>query len=188
MTAFYYFSNMKINYKILAGLLLVLLFTTSCSDKILFTNEMRYRLHDNNLDIGKLQFYNSKKIVLKRNLTYDETKVAKGKIRFENGEFTEEIIIPKNTPGVAVGEGQNFLNIAFERGNKRYLKFLKNMDDYFQLSAENWDYNGYGRVTYDSSIYYILPGGDKALLKVSKDNMYNYEKRKRKVKGIKIRN
>jgi hypothetical protein len=147
---------------------------------------MRYKLHDNMVDIGKVQFYNSKKIVLKRNLTYDETKVAKGKIRFENGEFSEEIIIPKNTPGVAVKEGRNYLNIAFERGNDRYLKFLKNMDDHFQLSAKNWDYNGYGRITYDSLIYYIAPGGDKALLKVSKDNFTNSERRVRKVKGVKI--
>jgi hypothetical protein len=179
---------MKKHLTISVILLWVVFFTSSCSEKILFTNEMRYKLHENHLDIGKVQFYNSKKIVLKRNLTYDETKVAQGKIRFENGEYTEEIIIPKNTPGVAVGEGQNYLNIAFERGNDRYLKFLKNMDDHFQLSAKNWDNNGYGRVSYDSSVYYILPGGDKALLKVSKDNLNNSERKTRKVKGVKITN
>jgi hypothetical protein len=147
---------------------------------------MRSKLFENNLDITKVQFYNTKKITLKRNLSYDETKIASGKIRFENGEFVEEIIIPKNTPGVVVGEGRNFLDVAFETGNNKYLKFLKNMDDHYQLSAKNWDYNGYGKVMYDTLIYYILPGGDKALLKVKKDNLYNFEKRKRKVKGVKI--
>ena len=179
---------MKRNFILLVGIIAGILISTSCSDKILFTNKMRYNIHENKIDLGKVQFYNSKKIVLKRNLSFEETKVAKGKIRLENGQYTEEIIIPKNTPGISVKEGNNYLNIAFERGNGRDLKFLKNMDNHFQLSALNWDNNGYGRVKYDSSTYYILPSGAKALLKISKDVLYNYKKNVRKLKGVKVTN
>jgi len=179
---------MKRKFLIVVLLIAGVTLSTSCSKKILFTNKMRYNLHDNHVDLGKVQFYNSKKIVLKRNLTYEETKVAEGKIRLENGKYMEEIIIPKNTPGILISEGKNYLNIAFERGRDRDLKFLQNMDNYFQLSALNWDHNGYGRVKYDSSTYYILPSSSKALLQISKDVLYNSEKKTRKLKGIKITN
>lgn len=115
----------------------------------------------------------------------DEAKVSQGKIKFNNGQYIEEIIIKKNTPGVAVKNGKNFLNIAFEKGNKGYFTFLLNPDNYFQLSAKTWE-NNLGKITYDSLNYYILPGGAKALLKVSKDNINGIKKKTRKLEGVKI--
>ena len=167
------------------SLLIGVLLISSCSDKVLFTRQMQQVLYENEINMGHIQFYNSKKIVLKRDLSSEETKVAKGKIRFENGKFIEEIIIPKNTPGVAVKNGKRYLNIAFERDRNKYLKFLMNYDDTFQLSAKNWD-SDYGEIIYDTSNFYIMPGGAKALLKVSKDNINKFEKKKRKLKGVRI--
>jgi hypothetical protein len=158
---------------------------TSCSDKVLFTRQMQQVLYKNEINMGHVQFYNSKKIVLKRNLSSEETKVASGKIRFENGKFVEEIIIPKHTPGIAVKSGKNYLNIAFERDKHKNLKFLLNYDDNYQLSAKEWDKN-YGKVNYDTLTYYILPGGAKALLEVGKDNVNKFTKKKRKLKGVRI--
>ena len=139
----------------------------------------------NEINLKNVQFYNSKKIVLKRNLSLEQTKVRQGKIRFKNGKYIEEIIIKKHTPGVAVDNGKKYLDIAFEKGHKRYIKFILNPDDYFQLSAKNWQ-NNYGKITYDTLEYFILPGGAKALLEVSKEDISDFEKRKRTVKGIKI--
>ncbi len=161
------------------------LFFSSCSDKVLFTKQMQQELYMNEINLKSVQFYNSKKIVLKRNLSLEQTKVSHGRIRLKNGQYTEEIIIKKHTPGVAVDNGKKYLDIAFEKGNRRYIKFILNPDDYFQLSAKTWE-NNYGKITYDTLDYYILPGGAKALLEVSKENINDFEKRKRTLKGIKI--
>ncbi len=159
--------------------------TTSCSDKVLFTRQMQQLLYENEINMRHVQFYNSKKIVLKRNLTSEETDVASGKILFENGKYIEEIIIPKHTPGVAVKSGKNYLNIAFENDKRKYLKFLLNYNNNYQLSAKEWDKN-YGKIKYDTLTYYILPGGAKALLEVSKNNVSKFEKKRRKLKGVRV--
>jgi hypothetical protein len=162
-----------------------LLMFSSCSNTIYFTKDMRYTLYKSKIPVSNVQFYNSRKIVLKRNLSYAETKVARGEIKFENGQYVEEIIIPKNTPGVAVGTGRNYLNVAFENGRNRDLKFSLNEKDLYQLTPQSWD-NDYGKVVYDTLIYFLEPGSDRALLKVKKDNIYNFERKKRVVKGITV--
>ncbi len=162
----------------------IILFS-SCANTIYFTKDMRYNLYNNKIPVMNVQFYNSRKIVLKRNLSYAETKVARGEIKFENGQYVEEIIIPKNTPGVAVGTGRNFLNVAFENGRNRDLKFVENGNNFYQLAPQSWD-NNYGKVVYDTLVYFIEPGSDKALLKVKKDNINNFERKTRVVKGITV--
>lgn len=103
-----------------------------------FTRETRSNLYKNHQEIDKVQFYNSDKIVLKRNLTKDETLVAKGVIVFENGEYFEEIIIPKRTKGVVTKKSAEYLRIAFEEGDKRDLRFDMNDDEQYQISADIW--------------------------------------------------
>jgi hypothetical protein len=163
---------------VLAGLFLM----ASCSKTIYFTQDMRQNLTKNYLSIDKIQFYNSKKIVLRRNLSYAETKVARGKINFENGQYVEKIIIPKKTPGVAVGEGKDYINVAFEDGPHRFLKFVLNDKNEFQLSAEKW-VQGYGKIKYDTLTYYIEPESSNAVLKVVRNDNYNLQKNTRRLKG-----
>jgi hypothetical protein len=158
---------------------------TSCSNTIYFTKDMRYMLYNSKIPVSNVQFYNSRKIVLKRNLTYAETKVARGEIKLENGRYIEEIIIPKNTPGVAVSSGRNHINVAFENGRNRDLTFSLNDRDLYQLTPQSWD-NDYGKVVYDTLIYLLEPGSDKAVLKVRKDNINNFERKKRVVKGVTV--
>lgn len=155
---------------------------SSCSKTIYFTQEMRLNLYKNHLQITKVQFYNSKKIALKRNLSYKATKLARGTIKLENGQYMKEIIIPKNTPGVIETEGKNMLNVSFEHGKNRALRFVLNDDNRYQLSALIWS-GDYGRVVYDTLVYYIEPSSAKALLKIKKDNSFTFKKNIRKVKG-----
>ena len=163
---------------------LVFLFSllSACSGTKYFTKEMRINLYKNKLDESNVQFYNSKKIVLKRNLTFKETKLARGKIKYQNGQYFEEIIIPKDTPGVLEKDSSRMMNIAFEKGKNRTLKFVLNKNDHYQLSALIWS-DGYGRVAYDTLIYYIEPRSAKAVLKVKKDYSFIFKKNIRKVKG-----
>jgi len=163
----------------------VLLLLGSCSKTIYFTQDMRNNLIKNYLSVDKIQFYNSKKIILRRNLSYADTKVARGRINLENGQYVERIIIPKKTPGVAVSEGKNYINIAFEDGTNRFLKFVLNGDNEYQISATKWE-QGYGKVKYDTLIYYIEPKSSRAVLKVVKNDNYNLQKNTRRLKGKKV--
>lgn len=172
---------MKKIITVIVGLVFLILFS-SCARTIYFTQDMRDNLRKNYLTVDKIQFYNSKKIVLQRNLTYAETKVARGKINFDNGQYVESIIIPKNTPGVAVGEGHNFINVSFENGNNNFLRFVLNSNNEYQISAEKWN-KGYGKVKYDTLTYYISPKSSKAVLKVIKNNNFNFQKKTRRLKG-----
>ena len=94
----------------------------------------------------------------------------------------ENIIIPKKTPGVAISEGDNYINVAFEDGANRFLRFVKNSDNEYQISASKWN-NGYGKIKYDTLYYYIEPKSSKAVLKVIKDDNYNLQKGTRRLKG-----
>ncbi|MBE0649395.1 MAG: hypothetical protein IH595_01010 [Bacteroidales bacterium] len=143
---------------------------------------MKINLYKNHLDESKVQFYNSKKIVLKRNLTYKETKLARGKIKYQNGQYFEEIIIPKDTPGVLDKNGSHMMSVAFEKGKNRALNFVLNKNDHYQLSALVWA-DGYGRVSYDTLVYYVEPKSASAQLMVKKDNSFIFNRNIRKVKG-----
>ena len=168
--------------KILPLILFISIVFTSCNSTIYFTQETRNNLNENSLKTEDVQFYVSEKLILKRNLTYDETKIARGEIRFENGQYVEEIIIPKNTQGVAVELKWNSIDVAFEQGINRDLKFVLNEENIYQITALKWD-NNYGKVKYDTLYYYLEPGSDGALLKVKKSDVFNFQKKKRIVKG-----
>ncbi|MBC8320900.1 MAG: hypothetical protein H8E34_09280 [Bacteroidetes bacterium] len=167
---------------VLISFVLISLLISSCSSLIYFTEEIRDELYENDLDIEMVQFYNSDKIILKRNLSKAEMQIAKGTIRLENGQYFEEIIIPKKTKGVAVKLGAKYLKVAFEEGENRNLRFDINENSKYQISADSW-YNNYGSIKYDTTVYYIVPGSNKIMLLVNKEYFSNFEKQIRIVKG-----
>lgn len=158
---------------------------SGCSRTILFTHAMRQKIHQDGLDIREVQFYNSRKLILQRNLSYEETKIAQGEIRFENGKFIELIEIKKHTPGVCESDDSKSLDISFESGENRKLKFMVNARTNYQITALEWK-DKFGKVNYDTLTYYIAPGGDKTLLKVKKDYIYKIDKKHRVAPGRKV--
>lgn len=170
------------NYLISFCLMGFIMVFTSCSNLIYFTQDIRNNLNENYLEVDRVQFYNSDKIVLKRTLSKEETQIAKGTILLENGQYFEEIIIPKKTKGVAVREGRKFLKVAFENGEQRNIRFDLNDENKYQISADSWD-NDYGRIMYDTTIYFIIPSSSKTTLMVNKEFISNYETKRRVLKG-----
>ncbi len=164
---------------VISGIMMIL---SSCSNYTYFTEDIRENLNTNYLKIERVQFYNSDKIILKRNLSKEETQLAQGKIIYENGKYFEEIIIPKKTKGVAVKEGSHFLNIAFETGENRNIRFDVNGDNKYQISAQKWNDN-YGSIVYDTTTYYIVPASSNTLLMVSKEYVEKFESKRRVLKG-----
>ena len=155
---------------------------SSCSSLIVFTDEIRDNLEKNDLDVKKVQFYNSDKIIIKRNLSKEETQIAKSTIKLKNGQYFEEIIIPKHTKGIAIDEEYKYLNIAFESGENRYLRFTLNDDNNYQISADSWK-DDYGCINYDTTKYFIVPKSSATILMVNKQYITNYEKNRRVLKG-----
>jgi hypothetical protein len=169
--------------KLLKTLLINILLLSACSPKtIYFTQNTRTKIESNKIDLKDIQYYNSHEIILQRNLSYEETKVASGKISIENGEFVEIITLKKKTPGVCESYTSNSLDVSFEKGENRKLRFIMNPEKNYQVSAIEWK-NKFGKVSYDTLTYYIKPGGEKALLKVKKDNVFIYDKKERVIEG-----
>jgi len=170
--------------QLLLPYVLIIMFAAlpGCSKTIMFTQEIRQKVQGDGIDIREVQFYNDKKFTLQRNLSYEETKVAQGKIKFENGQFIEMIIIKKNTPGVCESTMPNSLDISFEQGENRKLRFVLNNKSTYQLSAIEWK-DKFGKVSYDTLTYYITPGGDKTRLKVKKEYIFKVDKKQRVAPG-----
>lgn len=167
--------------------IIVSMVISSCSNLIFFTQDIRNDLNENKLEVEKVQFYNSEKITLLRNLSKEETQIAKGTIRLENGEYFEEVIIPKRTKGVAIKKGSKFLNVAFETGEKRFLRFDLNENNKYQISADNWK-DSYGYIVYDTANYFIVPSSSNTTLLVNKEYILNFEKKRRVLKGRSVGN
>ena len=166
---------------------IVLVFTSCSTQTIYFTQQTRSKIESNGIDLKDIQYYNSHKIILQRNLSYEETKVASGNISIENGEFVEIITLNRGTPGICESYTFNSLDISFEKGENRKLRFIMNSEKNYQISAIEWK-DKFGKVSYDTLTYYIKPGGEKALLKVKKDNNFVYDKKERIIEGRTITN
>ncbi|MBS4059588.1 MAG: hypothetical protein KG029_04260 [Bacteroidetes bacterium] len=174
---------MKKEYMLFMTFVLVITLSSCASKKtILFTQAIREKVESYDLDIGDIQFYNSHEIVLERNLSYEDTKVAAGKISFENGQYVERIIIKKRTPGVCEFYDESAIDVSFEQGENRQLKFVLNPKLHYQVSALEWE-RKYGRISYDTTSYFILPGGEKAMLRVKKEDIFKFDKQERVAPG-----
>lgn len=120
-------------------LLLVLIGFSSC--RVMFTEGVRNKLDMQGIDLNRVQFYNSEKIILKRTLTKSEATLASGKVTFQNGEFVEITQIKRKTPGICDSIGDHALYIRFESGANKGLKFSNNQvadsSSTYQMATEN---------------------------------------------------
>jgi hypothetical protein len=180
-----------------AALLIVFLVPIAMSCKVAFTENLRIQLESNNIDLKKIQFYNSESIVLQRELTSKETGVVGGKIKIEHGKKIEVIVIGKNTPGICERVGTDTLQILFEKGDNKWIPFVKTDDErkYLLMNREkrerplripNFTRNNLvGTINYDNISYYY--GYDhKPILRVKKKQVVDVNKDVRKVKGVKV--
>ncbi len=170
----------------IVSIVLIGLVFGSCSNKIYFTNDMRIKLNDYDLDINKVQFYTSDKITFRKILPFDSAAIANGEIKFENGKLIDNIIIKKNTPGTCEFVEDGLLNMAFEAGENKYLIFkVSKSGRYYELLV-NQDKNSFGELIYDNEKYIIQPGSEKAKLLVKKNEDYLLRVKQRVVKGRKV--
>ncbi|MCF8337250.1 MAG: hypothetical protein K9I74_04635 [Bacteroidales bacterium] len=169
------------------SLILLLVITASCSQKIVFTAKLRNKLENENINLKDVQFYNSDKIKLKRTEEKpEELSVSSGAVKIEEGKIIEEIIIKKKTPGVCVEAKSYQLNISFENGNDKYLKFGRktggSLDNKFRLYAKKWKTQK-GEIVYGDTLYTAPKDAANTYLMVEKDQVYELIREKRVAKG-----
>lgn len=64
-----------------------------------------------------LQYYVSERVVLERELTSRDAGIAAGRIRVKRGRVVEKVVIRRNTPGIAVDWGPDWVAVSFEEGS-----------------------------------------------------------------------
>ena len=162
---------------------------SSCSPSLNYYTETMhddYRLSE--AELQSVQFYLSKDIVLFRDLGINESKISEGKIKIVDGRKVEEIIFPKETPGVLVfSPKENRFAISFEEGEDSFLMFgpNKKAGGKFVLLAKEWD-RRVGKVTYKGRTYKTNSQSAMAALLVDVDKARKVSRKTKKVKGRKI--
>ena len=76
-------------YRFLNVLLIIICFN-SC--KVYFNGVQKVNLEKQGIDLGKIQYYNSKSIILKRVVYSKETEVLSGTVTLQNGQMIEEVL------------------------------------------------------------------------------------------------
>ncbi|MCF8227611.1 MAG: hypothetical protein K9G58_05790 [Bacteroidales bacterium] len=176
---------MKKSVSIICLFIVAMLFS-SCSNKIPFTYDLKKKIDKHDLDISRVQFYNSEKIVLRSVAPLDNARIFQGEVSIENGKMVEEIIINKETPGICRMSDDLILGISFEPGNNKTIDFkLNKMSKTYDLKVSR-SANESGRVEYDSILYSLQPTKKIPILLIEKDDKYIYQLNQRILKGQKV--
>lgn len=145
----------------------------------------------------RVQYYTSKKLILRRETTKNATDVTQGGvIKNFKGRFIEEIHIKSKTPCVAVNittesEYVTALRISFVPGDdNNYLRFgvpetgPSDLDSRYEVLAKDW-IDGIGTVLYDGKEWKVESDNDVVLL-VKEEDINQLKKRKQFLPGRRL--
>ena len=179
--------------RIILPVLLLMLFS-SC--KIYFTQELRQQLEEQKIDLDRIQFYTSKKIVLQRIITTQQVSEDTAKLIQVKETVIERIKIKRNLKGVCINGFDSELEIKFEPQDSCSLKFVRvdssSVKSIYKIGAMSW-VNNVGQVPYEGKVFYIRPRrnffqprSNDAALKVKRKFLHKVKVNRRKAKGIKV--
>jgi len=77
-----------------------------------------------------VQFYNDRRIQLRRVVTQEEAKLLSGKIRFIDGVYVNILYMRRCTPGVCTEVDGGKLSVRFENGTGKYFDFQCDQKEY----------------------------------------------------------
>lgn len=167
-----------------------LLTLTSCSSRLTYFTEDLYDEQGwTENELKRIQFYISRDVRLKRELTGGSSEIISGRIKVEDGRKIEEVIIPKGTPGAFLfSPKRDRFAISFEEGgNKKYLMFgpSPKYSDKFVLLASEWKRRS-GEVNYDGKKWRISSEDAFAALLVDMKKVNKVDVSSRTAKGRKV--
>jgi hypothetical protein len=174
---------------------------TSCSTvkNSYFTVDTRKRVEERAIPVEKLQFYVDKDVELRRELAARDAKVTSGKVVFENGKYVNIILLKAGTQGVCTMALNNTLEISFENGENKNLRFSvperAGSTAVYSLYADQWmnTYSTYnpsviqvGKIVYDGEIYHMRFSGERPKLMIQKTAKDKYQVNTRVMSGRKV--
>ena len=172
--------KIKVTTKIVLCLSLSLL--VSCAT--ILNIELKKRIEESNVKIEDVQFYTSKRIVLRRILRKEEkVDETSGKVKFKKGKYIETLIIKKKTPGILINQDEKGMYISFEEGENKYLPFRLYKGDYlldYKKVSTKYPIE-YGGKTYD------IIKGFRAYLTLKKESRFDVDKKRRYIKGREVK-
>ena len=161
----------------------------SCSPRLTHFTQRLYEESDwTKGELKKIQFYLSDDIVLKRKLSGGSSEIVNGKIKIENGEKIQEVVIPKMTPGVFVfsPKSKRFA-VSFEESDAKYLMFGPNpkANGRYVLLASEWN-RRMGKVKYDDKNWRVSADDALAGLMVDLKKVRKVEVNSRQAGGRRV--
>ena len=107
---------------------------TIVKNKKLFTQEHRMRIEKANpKNIERVQFFNDRKIVIKRESLIRNESITSGKVEFEDGVYKHVITIEKHTPAIATRHDSETLLVYFEEGDNYFVFKRIGYTGYYEL-------------------------------------------------------
>ncbi len=163
----------------------------SCSSsKTLFTPEIRTRVENGGIKLDKIQFYVDRNIELKREISKEEAKVTKGKVKIIDGKYINIVKLEKFTPGICSETFPEKILVSFEKGENKFLTFGKTrnaaVSDPYKILAFSWYDNGEGKIKYDGMFYHITNGTEGSVMIKSKFVKKADEVKERNMEGVKV--
>lgn len=148
-----------------------------------FTENLRADLESAGIPLSKVQFYNDKPILIRRQgVNPNDISVdAEGQISIQNGKTVQTINVRPFTPGVAMSDAEGALNVSFDdtQKDREGMRFILQGNQYYLETIDNskFLYNGN---TFD------LQTGVGARLFVSKDLLNQVNRQNETQKGRKV--
>lgn len=162
-----------------------------------FTRELFDKLSANNIDVKLVQFYIDQQLVLTRYLSNDQVSVKNGIIKFNNGKYVNEVVIPQYTPVVCESVEGDGLRVNAESNANTTLKFL-NSKQYspvnYIFNPDKWNKDGSIETIYDGNKYMVscptcsTNQANEAKLVVKQSAADNIDKQSKIIKGRTIGN
>ncbi len=170
--------------------IIIIISIASCTPQLVpYTSSIQRQSGLSVNDLNKVQFYNSDRIVLFREVGKSTSEVISGDIKIVDGKQIEEIVINPMTPGIMVNAaGDQRFGISFEDGADRYLVFgldPKKAGRY-TIYGKNWK-NHQATIDYDGKEYRLAPHSSETILLVNLKKLNGTKVSSRTVKGRAIK-
>ena len=171
----------------LSSVFLVLFFCSCTTPKYtVFSEDLKKENRWSDRQLGSIQYYVSKDIVLFRANTMGESEIVNGKVVMKKGEKVQKIVIKRGTPGQLVYNPKyDRFGVSFDQDSKdNFLMFGPNQNDRgeYMLLAKEWQ-DGYGLITYGDQEYRTSSASAYAALMIELDKTRKIETKTTEVGG-----
>ena len=180
---------MKLTKSFFAALLVAALFNSCAPSTVPFTNftvfteDLRATLEGAGIPLSKVQFYNDKPVMIKRQgVNANDISVdAEGQISIQNGKTVQTINVRPFTPGVVMSNTASSLNVSFDdtQKDKQGMHFILQGNQYYLETMDN------AKFMYNGSTFDVQTGVGTRLF-ISKDLLNQINRQSETQKGRKV--